>query len=889
MHSKSIGPQTEWRHHASQNRRGKLQFDRNASPKALKQEYSTARLENEIKKMLLQPPRAPAAIPRLRSIREVLWDSGRIREANLAHLFAQLSAKQGFHDDVFSILEELHDAGVTLLPLQYENIVEQLGEAFAWKPLLDLVELVHSKISRTTSRILKLRISALVGLGDYRSLDGILAEFGEWNIKPDRETYERLIAGWMHVSNIEKVQSLIDLMKSSGYHITANTWKALVAGYTSRNTSTVEERVLTILRGLSVTGGCEQVHKVLTDCLVRHDISGANFILNLFEPSPIPERHQAMHIAETARNSLAPNARTFAILLKHLPNIVGYGEVPKLWRHMETLGITPTGQTIAALMEAHIQVGNLSMAGRIAYDICRPKLSSDIQNAWRQLFNWPAEPNSIGFRHYSPDIQIFEALLHGVLENTGLRGVLLLIPAMHATNIEPTSRTVLLILKFVRQRMNVEVPGLSQLVNALASHTKQRGPSLHHLNELLLAAVEDNESKSQNIGWKSFYSRLISPKGNPEHITSDPSMTMTAGLVVSHAAGGEFNSVVDSLKDKGQTPDAFTYNLRLRYEAITKGDMAAAERVLADMLDRGIRPNVHHWLDLMRGCIRLGNMASAERIIDAMRYMKFEVDVRTYTVLMHGYAGIHEPEEAMRVFQTMLEHDIRPDWGAVDALAGAYYGAKQLDEARQVLLEYWSYVAPFPPELLHAPLSILIANFRAAQHKAQPVNIHSWDGGYVTDGKMSGPQRHSHAKDITKAVINSWTTVFGDKGNRSLLNYSESNPLGTVSRSVFFISKYRERVLRRLGKRIWLMRGEAIQAWERESGKKWAEQSSKDREALKLQACLMLHPAELRVFNSWDVVREGTFQFDHAIVSPSAFDEESKFTAPTELRLRAAD
>jgi len=446
--------------------------------------------------------------------------------------------------------------------------------------------------------------------------------------------------------------------------------------------------------------------------------------------------------------------------------------------------------------------------------------------------------------------------------------------------------------------MNFNVEELSRIVKELASGTVQGAPTLRHMNQLLLAAVAKNEQKSHNIGWKAFYSRTMSRRGSPSEVASDPSMTTTAGLVVSDATGGgEFQSIVEDLEERGQTPDAFTYNVRLRYEAVTGGDMAAAQRVLAEMINQGIRPNVHHWLDLMRGCIRIGEMPSAERIISAMRYMKFEVDVRTYTLLLHGYGGMRQPQQARRVFQSMMDEGIRPDWGAIDALAGAYYGAKNLDEARAILLEYWTYVAPFPPRLLHAPLSVLIANFRATQLQAVGENIFSWDGGPVTEGQRRSQSRHSQAQDIGEALIKTWNTVFTDNDNRSLVRYSKENPLGAVPPGIFFVSRYRKTTLRRLGQRIWLARQGALQAWEKETGRKWKDVKPNERERLNLKATFTVQNAEMSVFNSWEFVIRRLFEFDrvgpfqHSLAEPqpAVHQDASDNVSVAPARRRAVD
>ncbi|OBZ79290.1 hypothetical protein A0H81_00887 [Grifola frondosa] len=168
-----------------------------------------------------------------------------------------------------------------------------------------------------------------------------------------------------------------------------------------------------------------------------------------------------------------------------------------------------------------------------------------------------------------------------------------------------------------------------------------------------------------------------------------------------------------SLISRRVRSDRATFAIRIRHDAVVKGDIEMANRSFQAMLDCGLHPNQYHFAALMEGYAQAGDMAGAVDLAESAVRMGITVGVKMYTILIAGYARLGEPTHAMRVFHDMVEAGIRPDIAAVDAVASAFFAVGACSVARRVLLQLWPSVAPVPDEISGASLLELARTFRA--------------------------------------------------------------------------------------------------------------------------------------------------------------------------------
>jgi len=172
------------------------------------------------------------------------------------------------------------------------------------------------------------------------------------------------------------------------------------------------------------------------------------------------------------------------------------------------------------------------------------------------------------------------------------------------------------------------------------------------------------------------------------------------------------------------------FALRIRHEAVTKGDMTSAKGLFQMMLDRGLHPNEYHYAALMEGHAAAGEMAAAEAVMSSAEREGVRPNCVLHTILIVGYARQKNPAGAMRVLRHMVAAGVRPDVPAIDAITSVFFASGAYRLARQTLLSLWPSVAPLPRDLDGASLKVLVFHLR---------NLHK---GRVISKKLSEPERH---------------------------------------------------------------------------------------------------------------------------------------------------
>jgi len=111
-------------------------------------------------------------------------------------------------------------------------------------------------------------------------------------------------------------------------------------------------------------------------------------------------------------------------------------------------------------------------------------------------------------------------------------------------------------------------------------------------------------------------------------------------------------------------------------------------------------------------------------------------------------------------------------------------------------------------------------------------------------------------------LIRTWKGVFSLPGNLSLPLWGKDGLHGRSVSSTFFASKFRDKVIRRLGRRIWQARTKAIAVWEQKNGKPWSNLPAKQRRKLNLQGYFRVRPSEMRILKTWTFVRDKRLQVE---------------------------
>jgi pentatricopeptide repeat protein len=206
--------------------------------------------------------------------------------------------------------------------------------------------------------------------------------------------------------------------------------------------------------------------------------------------------------------------------------------------------------------------------------------------------------------------------------------------------------------------------------------------------------------------------------------------------------------IVQSLTDRGVFADHRIFALRIRQEAVIKGDMKAAKKVFQIMLDRGLHPNEYHYAALMEGYAATGDLAAAETVMNTAEGGGTRPNCVMHTILIVGYARRKNPNRAMRVLQHMVATGVRPDVPVIDAITSVFFAVGAYRLARQTLLSLWPSVAPLPRDFERVSLKMLVFHLR---------NLYN---GHISSKKLSDRERR---KLIDKLEVLSRTWVLTEK------------------------------------------------------------------------------------------------------------------------------
>jgi pentatricopeptide repeat protein len=242
--------------------------------------------------------------------------------------------------------------------------------------------------------------------------------------------------------------------------------------------------------------------------------------------------------------------------------------------------------------------------------------------------------------------------------------------------------------------------------------------SLSRLSQLMASSLRCHFRSAKRSGWnKPHGKQSLLPTRSPSHLaqtyTAGNSFDPTAGIhLVITQKNACIRPTIQSLADRGVLADHRMFALRIRYEAVIKGDLKAAKNVFQIMLDRGLHPNEYHYAALMEGYAATGELAAAEAVMNAAERGGIRPNCVMHTILIVGCARQKKPGRAMRVLRHMVATGVRPDVPAVDAITSVFFAVGAYRLARQTLLSLWPSVAPLPHDFERASLKMLVFHLR---------------------------------------------------------------------------------------------------------------------------------------------------------------------------------
>jgi pentatricopeptide repeat protein len=664
---------------------------------------------------------------------------------------AQHMISTRYSREALLVLVIAHRLGCRLGKEVYESVARRLAEAREWKLITTLALLQKRYLGRRTTRLLDWRIRALIEVSQFAHLDRVLGWFEEDGLLPTRRTYHLLLYGHLRNRNIVKAMDVIQQMLKAGFSIDSRTHATVVSAYRTLGPDVgVQTRALDALKDADARTSTHILNALLQFSIDAHDSErlrylACHFDLGTFDACQLPlggyrpllREGESAALSQLIRSScqnhavsrVPPDIATYTILLHYIASQGDLTSAHGLLEQIERSSLMPDARFIAALVRLYFVVGRPNAAISVVSTMCAEAEVHGTQAVFQDII-FPPDPHDILPLPRvlpKPTIEILNALAIGMSRLRGIDGLQACLRLMKLCQVNPDGRTKALL--------------ESHLVNAegFSSADVSRGfppneHSLSHLVRSLASGLHFQFRAVKRSGWNCTPSRKHSARNRPLSQTSVASKSFdpTAGVVgVLPQPTSHIQPIIQSLTDRGVLADRRMFALRIRHEAVTKGDMTSAKGIFQMMLDRGLHPNEYHYAALIEGHTAAGEMAAAEAVMNSAERGGVRPNCVLHTILIVGYARQKNPEGAMRILRRMVAAGVRPDIPAIDAITSVFFACGAYRLARQTLLSLWPSVAPLPRNIDGASLKVLVFHLR---------NLHK---GRAISKKLSGHERQT--------------------------------------------------------------------------------------------------------------------------------------------------
>ncbi|KAG8738287.1 hypothetical protein FRC12_016812 [Ceratobasidium sp. 428] len=592
-------------------------------------------------------------------------------------LLAEVLAHHAYVPDALEILSRARAQGVAIPPAYYEPIAFRLAHRNLWRDVLALLEPVQSLLAprlelsgnRLTTRLCEWRVRACAELGDFTGMERALGKFPHGIPRRAWEIAERAC---LRNSDPETASRIRHVLKINGVGVGEGEKAKGKEAEWKRLEETV--RLLVWKPDGQDRSGDSSTSLGSVRISRTHGSNDPTYLITYTTPS-------SSHAA-TITHSFRPSARIAALCIQDLVRGGRAREAATMVASM-CKGVPASGRSSASI--------ETSTSRRSLDSTFHALLLPEI------------------FASVKPDIFVFNALLRGVLDTRGLRGMLLTLEIMQEQGVAPNVETGVLLLRYLDRQLAWRP---HQLAETLVDLTKPlpRTPggdrsippeprpvpiSIRHTNILLSSILHAERSAMLGGGWKAaaaflkYRTRAIDRwPPSDARLGSSPNKTdpPTAGLRF-QSRTAHLTRVLRALRAQGVRNDPMSYALRAQRDGVIRLDPETARNVLQSA---DFPLGEYHYAALMVGLVECGYMEAAATVMRAAHDAGFGAkEPVMHTILVSGHGRMGLPREAERVFDDMCKQGIVPDAIAVDALAGAWFISGEYRRAREVVLKHW--------------------------------------------------------------------------------------------------------------------------------------------------------------------------------------------------------
>ncbi|KAF9452670.1 hypothetical protein P691DRAFT_721441 [Macrolepiota fuliginosa MF-IS2] len=610
----------------------------------------------------------------------------------------------------------------------YEAVCWTLSLNKRYAVLLEVYRLAKDNLSAPTRRLLDWRLRAFYELENFAAVEEILQDYEEAGIKPSRRTWHLILIAHLRNRNLAAARQCLVTMERTGFPLDPTTHATIATNYGYLGLDPkVRDLAISALGSLAPPNGVFVVNQLLKSYLRFDDEIGFRQLLSLFDSDSIAPLQSLLNLSgeleDLATSSsfpnsppfLVPDATTFITVIRFYAARSDFLTAEKIFPLMEKRAISLSPAILVAYLDVQFAIGRPDFAAYVSSQLL---LADNLDDLFELLIRRQPKPHWKWLYPTSripPHIDIFNALLKGLLPVHGLEAARIILQLMKRVNLEPNSHTLRILIAHL---IYSERTSPSTVLRTLRQLSPVFRPSLVHLHSVVSCLLKDEKR------------RLYSPRPRPVG-THDSLKTQRHGFSPLEKASPDLNgptagldvgaflarpnlarSPLQSMASRGIRSDSAMLGLRIRYDGIIQRDMIAAVDTYTSMLSRGLSPSHYHVAALMEGFVQQGELDTALKIMRSVKDENMKPNLVMYTILLHGYAHWNRPKAALQLFQDMVSSGIKPDVRAIYALCNAFVLARQLASAKRVLVTLWSYIQPFPQGYDGLPLLELLNIFR---------------------------------------------------------------------------------------------------------------------------------------------------------------------------------
>ncbi|CAK5280568.1 unnamed protein product [Mycena citricolor] len=617
----------------------------------------------------------------------------------------------------------------------YEVVVTCLGGQGEWELLLDVFNSCRYHTQKLSIILLNWRARALLETGDFTHLYGIIDLFWDNDLVPTRRSWHLVLSGYLKNHDLGGARRCMEDMAAAGSPPDHWTHALIATLYTSIGPDEeVKSRGIEALAHIDERTATHMMNSLVRQRLRIYDLEGVFSLLNAFDAHQVgpifrmlvasQEQHKVILPNRTSMLDsypvvVKPDAITFAMFIDFYADLKEMHNCSQVLAHMEAAGVPATSRTVSSLIRAYFHTGHGGAAVQLLASMCKPQTTTSLENLPSPDGHTLAldvtkvgRPNRSNFNHF----------MRGALTTNGLSGAQTVLKLMQANGVRPDSKTTEIVTSHTQRVERAKPEVLMRLIRRTSPRV-----TLQDAHIILSATTRYQKFLVDGIGWDvtaSYFSQTRNPQPRPlpAHLVSDvaPTSDILGGIHLPPRDHRTFRPIEQSLEARGVRSDRATLAVRMRHDAVIRGDMESATAVFQSMLGGGMHANQYHYSALLEGFVKAGDFESARDVMNAAAQSTFKPGVLMYTILIVGYARRKDPETSLQIFKQMAAAGIQPDVPVIDAVASAFFVAGAYHMCWRVLTSLWEYIGPLPEGIERATLKTAAVYFRSLHKGPQP-------------------------------------------------------------------------------------------------------------------------------------------------------------------------